>query len=196
MKYYIFTLVISSFIFSCTSSNQKHFNEYEKAIDNVEEDTHVSDIEDEHYPIDSIELYNLIPKRAIIKDVFDKAIDFFNKREVYLYLNDYDYFYITLFKCNNSDTICYVGYDQLRLLELNNHSHYHLLGYIDWGQYPVLVYGNAVFSFYNHGDKTKVFYRGDLVDWSIIDDDHYDIAPNEVAFVISGNRFWDSIIRL
>ena len=76
MKYYIFTLVISSFIFSCTSSNQKHFNEDEKAIDNVEEDTHVSDIEDEHYPIDSIELYNLIPKRAIIKDVFDKAIVF------------------------------------------------------------------------------------------------------------------------
>ena len=194
MKYYIFSLVISSFIFSCTSSNHKHFNMNENAIDTVEDDDYVPVVKDDYHPIESIELYNLKTKRKIINDVFEEAIAIFNKREVYLHLNGYDYFYIYLLKRNNSDTICYVGYNKLRLLELNNHSYYYLLGYIDWGQYPVLVYGNAVFSFYNHGDKTKVFYRGDLVDWSIIDDDQYDIAPNEVAFVISGNRFWETVL--
>lgn len=189
MKYYILSLVISLFMLSCTSSDSKHINKDENAVDTVEEDKHVSVVEEDYYPIDSIELYILSPKRAIIKDVFDKAINLFNKREVYLYLNDYDYFYITLLKCNNSDTICYVGYENLRLLELNNDSHYHLLGYMNWGHYPVLVYGDVVFSFYNHGDKTKVFHRGDLVDWTFICYDENDIRPNEVAFVISGNRF-------
>ena len=176
---------------SCTSSDSKHFNKDEIAFDTVEEDVYVPVVKDDYHSIESIELHNLKPKRKIIKDVFEKAIAIFNKREVYLYLNDYDYFYINLLKHNNSDTICYIGYNKLGLLELNNHSHYYLLGYIDWGQYPVLVYGDVVFSFYNHGDKTKVFHRGDLVDWSIIDDDQYDIAPNEVAFVINGNRFWE-----
>ena len=160
-----FLFVFSLCILSCTSSEPKHLNKEENAIETVEEGAHVSVVEDDYYPIESIELYNLIPKREIIKNVFDEAISIFNKREVHLYLNNYDYFYMYLLKHNNSDTICFVGYDNLQHhFDLNNHSHYYLLGYMDWGQYPVLVYGNAVFSFYNHGDKSKVFHRGDLVD--------------------------------
>lgn len=189
MKYYIFPLVLSLCVISCTSSNHKLLNQDENAIDFVEEDVHVSDVEDEYCPIDSIELNYLLPKRAIIKEVFDKAIAIFNEREAYLYLNNYDYFYIYLNKHNNSDTICTVGYENHRHLELNNNSYYNMLGYMIWGKYPVLVYGDVVFSFYNHGNKTKVFYRGDLVDWTIICNEEDELGPNEVAFVISENRF-------
>lgn len=189
MKYNISLLVITLFVLSCTSSNHKHLNKNENAIDTVEEDNYVSNEKDEYYAIESIGLYDLLPKRKIIEDVFNKAIDIFNKREVYLYLHDYDYFYITIYKDNNSDTICYIGYENHRLLDLNNLSYINMRGYMNWGQYPVLVYGSLASRFYNLGDKPKVFHRGDLVDWSLIEGED---DPNAVAFVISGNRFWEA----